>query len=73
MIFRIATNAVSERTFSALRRLKTWLLTTAQQVQLNWYTILHVHKNRTDNLPMCSVANEFVAHNDSRICIFGHF
>ena len=66
-IFRIATNAVSERTFSTLRRLKTWLRTTAQQVRLNWCTILHVHNNRTDNLPMCSVANEFVVRNDSRI------
>ena len=32
------------------------LRTTAQQVRLNWCTILHVHKNRTDNLPMCSVS-----------------
>ena len=71
-IFRIATNPVSERTFSVLRRLKTWLHTTAQQVRLNWCTILHLHENRTDNLPMCSVANEFVARNDSKIRIFGH-
>ena len=35
-IFRIA---VSERTFSALHRLKTWLLSTVQQVRLNWCTI----------------------------------
>ena len=42
-----------------------------QHSKFNW-TILHVHKNRTDNLPMCSVANEFVAHNDSRIRILGH-
>ena len=41
--------------------------------QIGYPTLLHVHKNRTDNLPMCSVANEFVARNDSRIRKFGHF
>lgn len=42
-----ATNATSERSFSALRRLKTWLRTTLTQERLNWCMILHVHKNRT--------------------------
>ena len=72
-ICRIATNAVNERTFSALCRLKTWLRTTAQHVRLNWCTILFTRTCRTGNLPICSVANQFVACNDSRICIFGHF
>ena len=72
-ICRIATNAVNERTFSALCRLKTWLRTTAQHVRLNCMVYDTVHKNRTGNLPMCSVANQFVACNDSRIRIFGHF
>ena len=31
-----ATIAVSERSFSALRRLKTWLRTTMLQARLNW-------------------------------------
>ena len=68
-----ATNSVSERSFSALRRLKTWLCTTTLQVQLNWCMILHVHKDKTDALPMSDVANEFVARNESRLRIFGKF
>ena len=60
-ICRIATNAVNERTFSALCRLKTWLRTTAQHVRLNWCTILFT---RTE-LAICL----FVACNDSRIHI----
>lgn len=33
-----ATNALSERSFSALRRLKNWLHTRMEQAQLNWCT-----------------------------------
>ena len=62
-----ATNATSERSFSALRRLKTWLRSTTCQARLNWSMILHVHKDRTDKLPMSSVANEFSSRNDSRL------
>ena len=40
------TNAVSERSFSALRLLKTWLHTTIGQARLNWCFILHVQKSK---------------------------
>ncbi len=68
-----ATNAVSERSFSALRRLKTWLRTTTNQARLNWCLMLHVHKDKTDSLAMTSVASEFVERNESRKRIFGQF
>ena len=68
-----ATNAVSERSFSALRRLKSWLRTTTCQARLNWCMILHVHKDKTDSLQLNSVANEFVSRNNSRMQIFGYF
>ena len=67
------TNAQSERSFSALRRLKTWLRTTTSQARLNWCMILHIHQERTDALPMLSVANEFVTRSDNRMRIFGQF
>ena len=41
------TNVVSEWSFSALNRLKSWLRSTAGQARLN-----------SDGLPMTSVANE---------------
>ncbi len=68
-----ATNATSERSFSALRRLKTWLRTTSSQARLNWCMMLHIHKERTDALPMSDLLNEFVVRNDSRKRLFGHF
>ena len=39
----LATNAHSVRGFSAFRRLKTWLRTTADQARLNWCMIAHIH------------------------------
>ena len=47
-----ATNAVSERSFSALRRLKSYLRATMHmtQTRLNNVLVLHVHKNLTDQL-----------------------
>ena len=60
-----ATNAVSERSFGALRQLKTWLWTTTSQSRLNWCT--HIHKERTESLPMKSVLNEFIGHCETRV------
>ena len=70
-----ATNAVSERSFSALRRLKTWLRTTMTEARLNWCMVLHnvIHKERTDTLSLTSIGNEFVSRNNSRKNIFGYF
>ena len=68
-----ATNATSERSFSALRRLKTWLRAVEAQQRLNWCMVLHVHKDRTDKLEIADLANEFVSRNASRMHIFGSF
>ena len=46
------TNAVSEISASALRRIKMYLRTTMQQARLNSLMILHVHKERTDTLSL---------------------
>lgn len=51
-----STNAVSERSFSALRRLKTYLRSTMNQSRLNHLLILNVHKELTDNLCLTAVA-----------------
>jgi len=47
-----ATNAVSEHSASALRRVKTYLCSTMHQDRLNHLMILHVHKEETDNLKL---------------------
>ena len=68
-----ATNATSERTISALRRVKTYLRNTMTQTRMNSLLSLHVHKERTDALDLKAIANEFTARNERRRCVFGKF
>ena len=68
-----ATNALSERYFSALRCLKTWLRSTIQQTRLNWCMVLHTHTDAIDILDLRAIAKEFVCRNSSRQRIFEHF
>ena len=65
-----ATNATSERTFSALRRVKTYLQSTMRQSRLNSLMTLHVHMDRTDALDLKEIANEFTARNEQHRCVW---
>ena len=53
-----ATNAISERSFSAMKRVKTYLRSTTTDKRMNHLMMLHVHKERVDNTSMIDVANE---------------
>ena len=68
-----ATNATSERSFSALRRVKTFLGGTMKQSRLNHLMLLHVHKDLSDDLDLTACANDFVSANEHRFNIFGKF
>ena len=68
-----ATNAVSERSFSALWRVKTYLRSTMKQTRLNHLMILHVHKDIKDSLNLNDIGNEFVRCSEHRLSVFGHF
>ena len=57
-----ATDALSERSCSALRRLKTYLRTTMCQDRLNHCMILYVHKELTDALEITDIGNQFVSN-----------
>ena len=56
--------AISERSFSALRRLKTWLRSTMNQSRLNWCLILHIYNDDTDEH---NLTDEFVGRNSNRL------
>lgn len=43
-----ATKATSERSFSALWRVKTYLRSTMLQERLNYLMLLHVHSDKTN-------------------------
>lgn len=66
-----ATNAVSERSCSALRRTKTWLRTTMNQERLNQCLLLHTHQPLTDNIEIQSIAEQFISGNERRMYTFG--
>ncbi|XP_051797058.1 zinc finger MYM-type protein 1-like [Acanthochromis polyacanthus] len=50
----------AERSFSALRRLKTWLRTTMTQQRLNHVAVCHIHQDKLDLLTKKSVCAQFV-------------
>jgi hypothetical protein len=54
------TTCTAERSFSTLRRLKTYLRSTMSQCRLNHVALLHVHKSLCQELDTNAVADEFI-------------
>ena len=71
ILIMLATNAVSERSFSSFKRIKTYLLSTITNNRLNHLLILHIHKLLTDRLDLTNVADEFVEEREERKSKFG--
>lgn len=63
MLVISVSSCTSERSFSALRRLKTYIRSTMSQPRLNDISLLHVHHDEELNLDI--VANEFI--NNSKV------
>ena len=68
-----ATTATAERSFSSLRRLKTYLRTTMSPQRLNHLMVLFVHKELTEEINIKELATEFIARNEIRQKTFGNF
>ena len=64
-----ATNVVSERSFSAMRRPKTYLCSTMSQSKLNH--LLNINREKADRLDIDSIADEFVRGSQNRLSQFG--
>ena len=73
MLVMPATNAESERIFSAMKRVKTYMRSTTSDDRLNHLMTLHVHKERLDELDLIRASNEFFLSNPDRRRIFGSF
>ncbi len=67
------TTATAERTFSTLRRLKSYLRSTLTQKKLNNFMLLHSHKDITDKIDVYRVAAKFVELNERRKNYFGTY
>ena len=66
-------SATSKRTFSSLRRLKTYLRSTMNQNRLNNCLLLHCHKSITDTLDTVDITKKFVRANEQRERHFGKY
>jgi len=64
-------SAEAERSFSSLRRLKTYLRNSMSQQRLNHLAVLHVHRDRIDSIDIDAIAREFVAKSENRLATFG--
>ena len=62
-------SATSERSFSALRIVKTFLWTAMKQEKLNHLMIIHIYKERKINIK--EVMSEFISQNSERVKLFG--
>ena len=63
--------ASSERSFSALRRLKTWLRNTVVQRRLTHLALLHMHQDILDTLDVPALMTEFISTTPERKTTFG--
>ena len=73
MLLLPATNAASERSFSALKRVKTFLRSTTGDSGMNHLMVLHAHRDKTDAINLIDVANDFVGDNETRKSMLGKF
>ena len=63
-----ATNALIERSYSALRRIKNYLRCTTTQKRM-----MSVNNEEADNLNLIDVANDFYTGGSHRLSKFGPF
>ena len=66
-----ATNAVSERSFGALKRVKTYLRLTTYDNRLNHLMMLLIHKEKTESLNIPKISNEFIERKEANNKMFG--
>ena len=67
------TSATAERSFSSLRKIKTFLRSTMTPCRLNNLFILYIHTAKTDDLDLLTIARDFVSVNSRRLNYFGSF
>ncbi len=66
-------SAEAERSFSGLRRLKTWLRSTMTQKRLNDIAVCHIHQERLDRLDRQKIAQQYVQGDERRRDVLGSF
>ena len=70
LVLMAATSATSEWSFSAPRRIKTYLRSTMLQERLHSLMILAIQKERTNKFSLLQVAQQFVSEKEVQISEF---
>ena len=60
----LVTTATAECSFSGLKHIKTYLRNSMTQQRLNHCMLLHIHRNKTDDLDLLKIATEFIKRNE---------
>ena len=68
-----ATNATSERSFSTLRRVKSYLRSNMKQSRLNHLITCNIQKEQLDQLDLKAIANCFVHDKENRMNKLDYF
>ena len=63
-------SCTNERSFSALRRLKTYLRTTMLQDRLNHVAIMNIYSELADDLDLEKLMDIFISRNSKRATVF---
>lgn len=67
-----ATSVCAERSFSQLKRLKTWLRSIMTQSRLTHIALAHCHQEIMDELSINDLCDEFVGRTSERRKTIGH-
>ena len=73
LLMVVPISAEAERSFSGLRRLKTWMRSTMTQKRLNGIAVCHIHQERLDRLDRQDIAQQYVQGNERRRDVFWSF
>ena len=65
-----ATSATSERSFSAMKSIKTYLRSTTSRNRLNHCMLLHVHCKKNDQLNMIEITKETIKEDCRHLACF---
>ena len=68
-----ATDASSERAFSGMRRIKTYLRNSTTNNRLNHCMVVHVHAEDVGKMNTIEIGKEFIENSQAQLCIFGRF
>ena len=67
------TSSTSDRSFSALRQIKSYLRSTMTQKRLNGVMLSYIHQDRLDSIDLNRIAIAFTEGHETRQHYFGHF